>query len=329
VIGISFRKLGVGLARHWSFPDKLVQGIQSLPARDMTPPASDGENLRLAANLANDLYTVALRTSQEDKPAALQALCKRYGAAVKLDVKDLTAAIDQALQEIGQCSTTLDLSTAGSPSLNAVRIWTGGTTDIEPVSADPLLQHVIAADSVEKQGTTANVRHVIPDGIRDVTEALTVDFALNDILRMVLETMHRGFGFSRTMIFMRDTRLNTMRARFGFGLDIEQSIPLCAFPLPSAPDVFHVALEKSVDIIIENAKSADIIPRIPEWLRQGINPQSFVLLPITFKAKAIGLLYADSAREGIKLNAEQLGSLRTLRSQAVLALKISAASGRL
>jgi len=325
VIRISYRKLGVGLARHWNFPDRLVEGMQSLPGHNMTPPASGGENLRLAANLANDLYVVASRTSQEDKPAALQALCKRYSAAVKLDVKDLTAAIDQALKEIGQCSTTLNLSMGGSPSLNAVRVWTGGTTDVEEASADPLLHVGAAADAVAKEGTSANVRNVISDGIRDVTEALTADFALNDILRMVLETMHRGFGFSRTMIFMRDARLNTMRARLGFGLEIEKSLPLCVFPLASAPDMFNVALEKNVDIVIENAKLADVVPQVPEWLRQVIDPQSFVLLPITFKSRAIGLLYADSAREGIKLSAEQLGSLRTLRSQTILAFKISAA----
>jgi len=329
VIRISYRKLGVGLARHWNFPDRLVEGMQSLPAREMSPPTSDGANLRLAANLANELYTVALRTSLEDKPAALHALSKRYSAVVKLDAKVLTAAIDQALIEIGHCSTTMNLSTAGSPALNAVRIWTGGTTDIEEVSANPLPEHAVAADVVENQGSTANVQNVIADGIRDVTEALTADFALNDVLRMVLETMHRGFGFSRTMIFMRDTRLNTMRARFGFGLEIEQAIPLCGFPLVSAPDVFHAAIEKSVDLVIENARSADITPRIPEWLRQGINPQSFVLLPVTHKSKAIGLLYADSVREGIKLTAEQLGFLRTLRSQVVLAFKISAATPRL
>ena len=184
-------------------------------------------------------------------------------------------------------------------------------------------------DVVEKQGATVNVQNVIAEGIRDVTEALTAEFALNDILRMVLETMHRSFGFSRTMIFMRDTRLNTMRARFGFGLEIDQAIPLCSFPLESAPDVFHVAIEKTVDLVIENARSADITARIPEWLRRSINPQSFMLLPVTHKSKAIGLLYADSAREAIKLTAEQLGCLRTLRSQVVLAFKISAAAPRL
>jgi HD-like signal output (HDOD) protein len=328
VLGISFRALGVALAKHWNFPDRLIEGIQSLAMRDMTPPTSDGDNLRLAANLANDLYNIALHTSQDDKIAALQALCKRYSAAVKLNVKDLTAAIDQSLKNIGECSTTLNVPTAGSAALNAVRLWTGGTADIEEVSVDPLLQHVAKPDTLENAGTAADGPRVVCAGLRDVSEALTGDFALNDILRMVLETMHRGFGFTRTMIFIRDARLNTMRARFGFGLDVERSIPQCEFPLAFTPDVFHVALEKGVDIIIENAQAESIVQRIPEWLRRVINPQSFLLLPIVFKSTAVGLIYGDSAREGIKLSADQLTSLRTLRSQVMLAFKISAASGR-
>ncbi len=336
VLGISYRKLGVGVARSWNFPDRLLGGMQSLPEREMTPPRTDVESLRLAANLANDLYVTALRTSQEDKPAALEALIKRYGAAVKLETKELTAAIEQALKELAERSTTLNLSTAGSPALNAVRVWTGGVVDNEAngqtdatPSADPLMKGVEALDALEDaQGATASAQQVVSAGIRDVTEALTADFALNDILRMVLETMHRGFGFCRTMIFIRDPRLNTMRARFGFGAQVERFIPLCEFPLAFAPDVFHIALEKGVDIVIEDSQADNILQRIPEWFRRGINPKSFLLLPIMVRSTAIGLLYADSERGGIRIGAEQLGSLRTLRSQVVLAFKHSSGAGR-
>lgn len=337
VLGISYRKLGVGVARHWNFPDRLVEGMQRMTVRDMTPPGSDAESLRLAGNLANDLYVTALRSSQEDKTAALEALSKRYSAAIKLDTKDLMAAVDQALKEVADRSTTVSLPIAGSSALQAVRVWTGGV--VEDVAsgqsgttptADPLMRDAAALDALENANEgSAGAQHVVSSGIRDVTEALASDFALNDVLRMVLETMHRGFGFSRTMIFIRDARLNTMRARFGFGAEVERFIPLCDFPLAFAPDVFHVALEKSVDIVIENAQADDIIRRIPEWFRQGINAKSFLLLPISLKSTGIGLLYADSERGAIKLNAEQLGSLRTLRSQVVLAFKHGAASGRL
>jgi hypothetical protein len=51
-------------------------------------------------------------------------------------------------------------------------------------------------------------------------------------------------------------------------------------------------------------------------------------LPITLKSTGIGLLYADSQRGGIKLDAEQLGALRTLRSQVVLAFKTCGGAAR-
>ena len=339
VLGISYRNLGIGVARHWNFPERLVEGMQSLTTRDMVPPSSDAERLRIAANLANDLYVTALHTSQEDKAAALQTLSRRYSAAVKLETKELISAIDQALKEMAERSTTVNLPTAGSPALNTVRVWTGGApTDgvaeggaaDAAASDDPLMKDVAALDALENdEAAASNAQQVIAAGIRDVTEALTADFALNDVLRMVLETMHRGFGFSRTMIFIRDARLNSMRARFGFGAAIERCIPQCDFPLAFVPDVFHIALQKGVDIVIEDSRAENIVQRIPAWLTRVMDPRSFLLLPIAMKSGAIGLLYADSDREGIKLGAEQLGSLRTLRSQVVLAFKHCAASGRL
>jgi len=339
VLGISFRNLGVGVARHWNFPDRLVEGMQTLALRDMAPPNSDSGRLRLAANLANDLYVTALHTSQEDKSAALQALSKKYSAAVKLDAKELLSAIDQALKEMAERSTTVNLPAAGSPALNAVRVWTGGVPEDDAAQAgsndsassdDPLLKDAAALDALESgDAAAADAQQIIAAGIRDVTEALTADFALNDVLRMVLETMHRGFGFSRTMIFVRDARLNSMRARFGFGTEIERCIPQCEFPVAFAPDVFHISLEKGVDIVIEDSSAENIVQRIPGWLSRVIAPRSFLLLPIALKSAAIGLLYADSDREGIKLSAEQLGLLRTLRSQVVLAFKTCAASGRM
>ena len=329
VLGISYRDLGVGIARHWNFPDRLVEGMQRLPAREIAAPSTDVERLKILANLANELFATALRSTEADKTAALLALSKRYGV-LKLEVKDLTAAIDQALREISERATTLNLPIAHSPTLNVIRVWTGGgadTADDEPLDSaqaqDPLMQGAEALDALENAGGVAtNAQQVLSAGIRDVTETLTSDFALNDLLQMVLETMYRGMSFTRTMIFVRDAKLNAMRARFGFGADIDRIIPKCTFPLAFAPDVFHVALDKGVDIAIENTQAANIIERIPDWHRQAINAKSFLLLPVMLKNRPLALLYADSERaDSAKISAEQLSLLRTLRSQVVLAFK--------
>ena len=120
-----------------------------------------------------------------------------------------------------------------------------------------------------------------------------------------------------------------MPARFGFGAEIERIVPHCSFPLAFGPDVFHVALEKRADVVIDDAQADNIIQRIPQWHRQVISAKSFLLLPVVLQNEVVGLIYADSDRaEGNKINAELLNLLRTLRSQVVLAFKHSGASRR-
>jgi hypothetical protein len=74
--------------------------MQSLTARRVVPPRTDIENLNIVANLANGLYINALRSSRAAQAAALQALSKRYGAAIKLSDSELLEAIRQGLKEM-------------------------------------------------------------------------------------------------------------------------------------------------------------------------------------------------------------------------------------
>jgi HD-like signal output (HDOD) protein len=336
VLGISYRDLGIGIAKHWNFPDRLIEGMQSLPPRDVAAPKTEIEKLRVAANLANDLYITALRSPQANKAAALLALSKRYGAAIQLKPDELNAVIEQGLKDVAERSAALDLPATHSPILKTIRSWAGGAeagddaATAATATADPLMEEIGALDAQEDQAAAQpNAQQMLSAGIRDVTEALTSDFALNDILQMVLETMYRGMGFSRTMIFIRDPKLNAMRARFGFGEDIDRIIAQCSFPLRFAPDAFHVSLEKGADIVIENTQAPNIAQRIPDWHRRVINARSFLLLPVMLKNNAIGLLYADSElADGINIDAEQLGLLRTLRGQVVLAFKHCGSSSR-
>ena len=330
VLGISYRELGVGMAKQWNFPDRLVQGMQPVTARDLTAPKTDTDKLKIAASLANELCNTALNTDESDKAATLEALVKRYAKAIKIDAAGLTAAIDISLKEIAETAPALNLPVKNSPSLNTIKTWIGDSSESEigletDVSTGTyvLLQNVNAMDAMYNNSEPVHdPEHILSAGIRDVTETLVSDFALNDVLQMVLETMYRGMGFSRALIFIRDAKLNTMRARFGFGDHIERIIPKCVFPLAFAPDVFHVALDKGVDIVIEDALSPKIVSRIPQWHQQAMTAKSFLLLPVMVKTQAIGLFYADSEHvEGLKITPQQLGLLRTLRSQVVLALK--------
>jgi GAF domain-containing protein len=103
---------------------------------------------------------------------------------------------------------------------------------------------------------------------------------------------------------------------------VGEVIPRFRFNMSPEPDVFHHAIEKGVDIVIGDLGAASITSQIPVWYRKLIDAQSFILLPIVIHNKTVGLFYADKQQaNSLKLSEHQLSLLRTLRNQAVLAIK--------
>jgi len=143
------------------------------------------------------------------------------------------------------------------------------------------------------------------------------------VLRMILETMYRGIGFTRVLLCVRDPTQNALRGRFGFGPDIDQVIKR-GFSVSLAPtrDAFYAAVSQGADVFIEDVNGDKIREHIPEWYRKLVPARSLVLFPVMINKKAVGLFYADcDAGHQIQLGSAELNLLKTLRNQAVLAIK--------
>ena len=96
------------------------------------------------------------------------------------------------------------------------------------------------------------------------------------------------------------------------------------FSLAFTPDIFHAALSKGVDILISDTNDPKIAARIPPWYRKGVNAGTFVIFPLTIRNNPVAMIYADCGRPGeIVIPQKELSLLRTLRNQAVLAIKQS------
>ncbi|MEZ0271304.1 MAG: HDOD domain-containing protein [Methylophilaceae bacterium] len=328
VLGISYNELGQEIAKHWNFPDRLLSGMQTLAGERIKKPYSELDHLNITVNLANELCRIAANTSPAEKEKALKTLLARYSAAVSIDEQQLGKALNEGLEEISVRASIINLPTAQSPLLKTISQWTGHEKEtVATAEPDDGMLGITPLDTAaEAVSGIEAVRHdpesILSAGIQDVTNTLVVDFNLNDILQMVLETMYRGMNFHRVLIFVRDGKTNTMRARFGFGVDIDRVLPKMHFPIPFEPDVFHVAMEKGVDIVIEDVAADNIASKIPAWYRAAVQAQCFLLLPVMINGKAIGLFYADMATANtLQVSQRQLSLLRTLRNQAVLAIK--------
>ena len=159
--------------------------------------------------------------------------------------------------------------------------------------------------------------------MQDITNTLVGEHTLNDVLRIILETMYRAIGFERVLLFTLDARQQALRCRFGFGADAEAIAHKgVSVPLDGARDLFYAAAVMGADLCIQDVESDKVRPHVPAWYRTSIGARGMVLLPIVDRKRTVGLIYADSNSPAtLHFSGEELGLLKTLRNQAVLALR--------
>ena len=331
VLGLTYNQIGIGVAKSWNFPKRLLDGMEKLPGNEpVKKPKLPIEHVRATVSMANELCEIATTTDPHEKSRELNKLRSRYQEAIDVPEQRLNSVLESSLQELTSRAMTLEINTSRSPLVSRVRLWTGQAIDTIPEGtkkADVMggvhgIESALNADDKREASARPDPATVLGAGIQDVTNTLVEDFKLNDVLLMVLETMYRGLGFKRAIICIRDNKINSMVARMGLGEGVDDVIPLFRFRLVFESDVFHLAIEKGVDIVIEDLRATSIADKIPAWYRELVDAQSFILLPVVINKKTIGLFYADmQVANSLKLSEQQLSLLRTLRNQAVLAIK--------
>jgi hypothetical protein len=242
--------------------------------------------------------------------------------------------LEKSLEELGELATILHVNLTQSPFVRHVKAWTG--TPVEAtVSAeakaldttllgDPMVPEQSETGEVNADGVPDAAQDILAAGIQDISNSLVDDFSLNDVLRITLETMYRAMGFQRVLLCLREPKTGSMAGRFGFGEDTNELARKFRFPLVDAPNVFQLAINKGVDIIISDIDDPKISSKIPDWHRKTMIAKTFVLLPLLIKGNAVGLIYCDREKAGsIVIPEKELSLLKTLRNQALLAIKQS------
>lgn len=337
VLGISYEDLGSGVAKSWNFPSRLLHGMQALPNNKVIKSANELDQLNLTVNLASELTVIVSSTGVEDKNEAIEKLVKKYKNAIQIDENLLQETLEQSLQEMAIRASILNLGTKQSSLLKRVSEYTNKTqknkNQTTPMSASDLKESnqskEIDGHSVEslKSHEKIDADNILQAGIQEVMNTLVSEYKLNDVLQMILETMYRGMGCNRVLMLVRDAKTNVMQARSGYGEDTEKLMLAFKFPLHSTPDVFYLAADTGADIVIEDTNAETIVAKIPPWYKKISSAKSFLLLPVMINKKAVGCFYVDMiTTHAFDEKSKNLSLLRTLRNQAVLAIKQSQAS---
>lgn len=331
VLGVSFHDLGIAVAQEWGFPHAIVHSMRRLEAGQVNKPETQGDILRTLSGFANQLCDSLAAGTPDDHDRIVRELTERFGAGMGFTECDLRPLVEKSLDELGQLANSLRVNLNQSHFARQVRLFAGvGTPAVAGDGAagrDNPLSGALLGDSFVASNGSGNdeegsTEEVLTAGIHDISNSLVEDASLNDILRIILETMYRAVGFKRVILCMRDPKAGRMVARFGFGPDTMAVVKQFDFPLAVAADVFSLSVTKGVDILISDVDAPGVASQIPSWFREKVPAKTFALFPLTLKGMPVALIYCDKEVAGsIFISERESQLLKTLRNQAVLAIK--------
>jgi serine/threonine protein kinase len=324
VLGISYARLGMTVAREWGFPSLITDSMQPLDFHDLPEANTPGESLHLIAQFSSALGACLTLPLRQQAPA-IETLTEQFSTVLALDESRVSELLENCHKELTQVSRLIQFDL--EKSIYYQQISPNGGREPESLQEQTQKQEFGAADSVEilvdqADPLSQSVDKILTDGIQDITNTLTGECSINQVMQMILETIYRALGGARVVLCLKDPQNACIRGRFGYGEDVDRVIEHFSIPLAAQSDVFHVAFKNNVDIRIEDSRDAKIRGKIPDWYHQNIAARSFTIFPIVISQKPIALIYIDSAgAETIKITDSQLSLLKTLRNQAILAIK--------
>jgi len=325
VLGLSYEELGMGVAKSWGLPETLQRCMRA-PVEDVPTRTADkqGDRVRWLAQAANEITDTLLRSEPGESAAGIAAVAERYSKVLGLSTKIIEGAAVEARGKLSQMAQAMNLSIQpGTPASRLLRTPVEAA-ETKAEEEDTLTPHELQATlpGPLDPKPADNAAELMAAGIQDITNSMVESFRLNEVLRMILETMFRALGFRRVIFCLRDPKTEVLTGRFGLGDQAERVSANFKVPLKTPSDLFAAVCIKGADTLISDATVANIASRLPQWYRQSVNAPAFLLLPLMLKGAPFALIYADkSVPGGIELGEKELSLLRTLRNQAVMAFK--------
>jgi serine/threonine protein kinase len=338
VLGLSYEALGLGIAKAWGLPARLQTCMTRPKGEIPTREARDaGEQLRWLAQASNQITDALLNAPPDLAAVRVSNVANRYARALGVSAERIQAASESAQIRLAQMAQAMNLQVAPqSPVRRLFSVPKPPGEDVPPPAMSDATLVVEAPDGLSAHALQAtvtvaqerprtaleNAAEILAAGIQDITNSMVENFQLNDVLRMILETMYRALGFRRIVFCLRDAKTNTLTGRFGLGEGAEAVARNFKVPLSLTGDLFAAVCLKGADTLITDATVAQIATRLPAWYREHVDAPAFLLLPMQIKGAPFALIYADKAMPGgIELGDKELSLLRTLRNQAVMAFK--------
>jgi hypothetical protein len=189
VLGMSFEELGIGVARAWNFPERMVQSMRRLPDEQLRQPKSADERLRAIADLSSTLCATIREPDAAARTKGIRALVDKFGKGLGVTTQILESAVLQSITDLKRDATALDMRSAdGFLSRTTAAAHAAPQADSDQFATligeatlgtgDPIS---IASPESAQPPVEADRKSLLTAGMQDVTNALVGQYQLNDI----------------------------------------------------------------------------------------------------------------------------------------------------
>lgn len=333
VLGVDYETLGLAVAHMWGLPEEMRR-IMARP--DGAPPArmpSDTtQRMRWVALAANDLTDTLLQHDETTLPAALERQTKRYAACLDHDVVKLEKLTLDARNKLSHTLDAIGLVVPGSSATRRLlrrEEPQPAFTDTLSRLTEPLPDStpVPAGADPAAAGTATPTHHVadiLTRGVEDVTLAMVEGVSVNDMLHTILETIYRALQAQRVLFCLKEPGSDTLSGRFGIGQNAAQAARVFRAAMNVPDDLFGAICRSGRDTLMRDVHAPQVAARLPTWHRRELATRTLLLLPLQAKGSTVALIYVDKAEaDGIQLQEREMTLLKTLRNQAVMAMRQS------
>ncbi len=336
VLGVTYAKLGTAIAREWELPHYIVNTITpyNTKVNSKRLQLNDEEKMHAISSLSNELTHLIEKTQDSDdwRKASVK-LWRQYTPQLNLKDKDLIVLADQAKEDLIDLNSILNINMSKSAIIQgldneadevAEMVEKTLLMDDKPSSA---AEQTLVITPTGKQSVNASEQNqaqdaetILKEGINTISAMLSGDYSVTEIFRLCLEVMQNAFAFDHAVVCMVNNKTRSMEGKFGHGIN-NAFLSQFQFPLKYRPDVFHLALDKGADVFIADTRDEKIVRKIPAWYQQIIEAETFIILPVLVKKKAIGLFYGDRFISGeLQIKPAELKLMQKLKFLASEAL---------
>ena len=344
VLGVPFRKIGQEIATKWEFPTSVANTMNPYAFNEKGRIKNKLDLNQAIAALTSNMMELLYSDSPNSKYSFAE-ITKEMAKITGVSRDAVTQCLDKSFKQSCELAEQFGLSK------QLLKPKTGGTGDefrdkiarelsFYAVSQNDFDESPAAPEDdfddgyddapqeLEEGGGHQPVlirsgnSNIMLSVLHELTTLMTQKAHINVVFNKVLEGMHRGVGFDRSMLILLTPDHKHYQGRMAVGHDATALKDFFAkMPVNTGSDLFSKLIMEGTEVLVPDIHQGgwrNMLP--PNFETLGTN--SFLLASIRVRGRPVGLFYGDKFRGRSPINADDHRGFMQLVAQAQLALQV-------